>query len=798
MSTTRFNISENTPAKNPKQKSNSKNITPKTEFFSDNSRSCAGNRTSSNFNLDDELIPTNSLSLSLIKIKKHTTTEKSLLHERLHNEAKEFKEKLKSKENENLQKIKREAIPKIHKFSQQIERKQELFAERLYPYHKLNKLENANSDEDSVSFEYAHVATVRSNPLAISGEFYNDDFRNNVDCIFCDDQEIKDLYGNKPSFVKIYRGIKHLKKPKHAFKPTLSKNTCRIVQRIEAALPLRKCRSNCVSGELAEKNDFNANRFSLEFYEDLQCEKNFEKANLNENENTGFIYNEGIKTVFDGNSKEDFLVKFQKGNSEKAIELKFNRLVSDEIIKNSDMSLNQNTVGVNRNNYSRIVNRTGGTHEIENYNQRNFKSNNQVNIADAGSIDFNLNGFTNNKLKSNKINEVKDILKEQKGMKNTNYKNTTVKKPTLEYFKNPIKRESSTDINTNLKKSYTTNYSIMNKIKNCKETTQKFKKIQKNINSNFYTSLNFQKENKSISKIKIESNIKKNIIKSSTTNKALILKSINKNNSSFVTNNSSKSTNYTKKQPDAAYLKMQKNENESASTIGKQINTSSVYNYNSSKNKNNQKYFNNEQQFYSSNNQSFLSNNTANNNKSIKNDVFKTLVRDKRSSSARSNKSNVSQVNNNYDLSKSVSNSFNEKSSEFNKKFRINKVIKKQVNDNSYNSNFSGISINKKNASVNNFKNNNNYKKDCWEYKKNINRAGSMGNCNKDNLRKNYIRINKGVYEIEDNFENEMIDGNRSIKIIGNDISSDKNPSVSAMINKNMNINFSVNFLMNE
>ena len=73
-----------------------------------------------------------------------------------------------------------------------------------------------------------------------------------------------------------------------------------------------------------------------------------------------------------------------------------------------------------------------------------------------------------------------------------------------------------------------------------------------------------------------------------------------------------------------------------------------------------------------------------------------------------------------------------------------------------------------------------------------------MGNC-KDKSRKNYyIRINKAVYEIEDNVENDMIGGNRNIKISSHNISNDKNLGESTMVNKNMNINFSVNFQMNE
>ena len=109
--------------------------------------------------------------------------------------------------------MRRESIPKIHEVSKKIERKADLFSERLYPYHKLCKVD---TDPDN-SFEYAHVATVMSNPLGISRDNDNDDFTNNIDNIFCDNEEIKNLYGNKPAYVKIYRGIKHPKKQEFSF-----------------------------------------------------------------------------------------------------------------------------------------------------------------------------------------------------------------------------------------------------------------------------------------------------------------------------------------------------------------------------------------------------------------------------------------------------------------------------------------------------------------------------------------------------------------------------------------------------
>lgn len=62
---------------------------------------------------------------------------------------------------------------------------------------------------------------MRSNPFAISDEYDNDNFQNNVDSIFCDDEELKNLYGNKPQYVKFYRRIKNLKSNKFPFKPQI-------------------------------------------------------------------------------------------------------------------------------------------------------------------------------------------------------------------------------------------------------------------------------------------------------------------------------------------------------------------------------------------------------------------------------------------------------------------------------------------------------------------------------------------------------------------------------------------------
>ena len=225
MSTSMFNFTDNT-SKNLKRK-NSTNTrhSPSPNRQNDNSRSISM-RSSHLMDLS------RSPSASMIK-------RDNSLYNRLYNQAKELKEKIETKKNEFIDNMRRESIPKIHEVSKKIERKADLFSERLYPYHKLCKVD---TDPDN-SFEYAHVATVMSNPLGISRDNDNDDFTNNIDNIFCDNEEIKNLYGNKPAYVKIYRGIKHPKKQEFSFKPTLTKNTNRIIEEMKNAsieMPLRK------------------------------------------------------------------------------------------------------------------------------------------------------------------------------------------------------------------------------------------------------------------------------------------------------------------------------------------------------------------------------------------------------------------------------------------------------------------------------------------------------------------------------------------------------------------------------
>ena len=75
-----------------------------------------------------------------------------------------------------------------------------------------------------------------------------------------------------------------------------------------------------------------------------------------------------------------------------------------------------------------------------------------------------------------------------------------------------------------------------------------------------------------------------------------------------------------------------------------------------------------------------------------------------------------------------------------------------------------------------------------------FNKAGGKVNC-KENLSKNYIRIDKAVYEIEDNIQNNFNDESKSVRVYDN-VTNDKSLISSNFLNKNMNINFSLNFLM--
>lgn len=147
---------------------------------------------------------------------------KSPPFDKLYEQAKNLKSKIEDKRNQIMDNLKKKSIPSILKASKNIERNPNLFSERLYPYHKLAKVEGEEAEpEKEYEYEYLHVATVRSNPLGISGEYEHEEFKNNLDNIFQDVEEIKTLYGNKPEYVKFYRGIKSKKIQKYPFKPDI-------------------------------------------------------------------------------------------------------------------------------------------------------------------------------------------------------------------------------------------------------------------------------------------------------------------------------------------------------------------------------------------------------------------------------------------------------------------------------------------------------------------------------------------------------------------------------------------------
>jgi len=373
----------------------------------------------------------------------------SSLHERLYNQAKEIKEKIDIKQNELLEQIKRKSIPKIHQVSKRIERKQELFPERLYPYHKLFKLD---TDEDN-SFEYAHVATVRSNPMGISGEFDNDDYRNNLDSIFCDDEEIRNLYGNKPSYVKIYRGIKYHKREKYSFKPNLSKKTYQILNNMEnsnSKIPLKKQKSGSI--------------------EESQNTKN-EKENVYCNKNDAENYNSNLLNLTKTNSDSRINYNFNKFNNANSSNIGNNNnnnnlinidFIYDEIPK-SNINNNYNTYFQNNNHSNlnpiipiRDINNTSRTNDIH-YAVANVKA--------------NLNFFTNNQNVNtalgnttyNQIEQVQNIINQDDtlnyvdNIENSLNKKKSIKKTTANYFEDPADRIKSR-YEMEIKKSYTSYY----------------------------------------------------------------------------------------------------------------------------------------------------------------------------------------------------------------------------------------------------------------------------------------------------------------------------------------------------
>lgn len=160
-----------------------------------------------------------------------------------------------------MENLKKKSVPKILNFSKKIQRNANLFPERLYPYHKLAQEGKEDSDTDK-EYEYAHVATVRSNPLGISGEYENEEYKNNLDNIFHDDVELKNLYGNKPEYIKYYRMKKNLKKEKFSFKPEISKRNSKSLEysmkRSEEKKRNKNSNSNSPNKKINEFN-FNAN-----------------------------------------------------------------------------------------------------------------------------------------------------------------------------------------------------------------------------------------------------------------------------------------------------------------------------------------------------------------------------------------------------------------------------------------------------------------------------------------------------------------------------------------------------------
>jgi hypothetical protein len=522
MSTSLFNISESSPSKTSKKKSRTPNLTPNRDM--DKSRSMTY-RSNGNF-----IDLSNSPSISIIRRSSDTN-----LYDRLYNQAKEIKEKIDLKKNEFLQQIKKEAIPKIQAISKKIERKQELFPERLYPYHKLNKLD---TEEDN-SFEYAHVATVRSNPLGISHEFDNDDFRNNIDSIFCDDEEIKNLYGNKPSFVKIYRGIKHRKREQFPFKPTLSKNTDKIVKNMElGAQALKKSQSSSIDEnviinqsrrssckefirkfdgvEIERDNsansaagiavDNNKNVYRREFGVNQVCcnwGRNTISAmpinSANGIKNAKFGNNDGNLINIDFIYENEFDIKARNNsNNNNNNNLKVNNSnPNSNVVNNKDLfnNMNTNNTYVNNNNpilisaaYARNNNADIANSNINNINNFQNKNNNDNNNKIISNSNININNnfnITNNINK--KINE------------NTN-NSKTMKKTTPSYFDNPSEKIKSR-YEMELKKSYTSNYYNLNKQKSEKLNPQSLKIS----NKLYFQGINFMKKKEKITEEKRKS-----------------------------------------------------------------------------------------------------------------------------------------------------------------------------------------------------------------------------------------------------------------------------------------------------
>ena len=223
----------------------------------------------------------------------HNKPKNSYLLEKINVNAKDLSVNINSKTKETLNNLKNEFIPKIHIVSQKIDRNKFLFSERLYPYHKLSKLETQKEN----SFELAHVATLRSNPLGISGEFDNEEYKSNIDAIFFDDEEIKNLYGNKPEFLKYYRGLKIPKKEQFPFKPTISKNSLSLVKNYEEK-ELKKSNSVSLLINQIKSDSLNGTTFKN------SNEKEFYKSN-------------GIKNFYGRNLLENFNLIYEQENFRK-------------------------------------------------------------------------------------------------------------------------------------------------------------------------------------------------------------------------------------------------------------------------------------------------------------------------------------------------------------------------------------------------------------------------------------------------------------------------------------------------
>ncbi len=501
MSNSLFNISGSSPSKHSKIKSKTPNLTPNRDF--DKSRSIQY-RSSNNF-----MDLSNSASISIIKRCDNT------LHERLYNQAKELKEKIDYKKNEYLEHIKRESVPKIHEVSKKIERKQELFPERLYPYHKLNKLD---TDEDN-SFEYAHVATVRSNPLGISDEFDNDNYRNNIDGIFCDDEEIKNLYGNKPSFVKIYRGIKHPKKEKFSFKPMISKNSNKIIEKMEnnfsSTQNLKRCKSNKSIDELYTRK--------------RSIEKKDSLKNLNQENSSNNLYKLKHK-----NSDADIIYKLQRENNRKCNNIDFTPLKREEST-NSCGRKSGNIVDNRNNNLINIdfiynEERNNDNNFAENNNNININIQNKVKNVNASiDLDNNFEIVEGGKNLLVEYNNVEEILN---NFSKNNCEIKAIINPNK--FDNPAQRIKSR-YEMELKKSFPSNYYNIQRNKN-----EKMNPKSVNISEKLYSQgLNFIKKKEKLTEEKIKSEIEE-------VKKHTFKPKLNNTNSTSInkTNNTSNALNY--------------------------------------------------------------------------------------------------------------------------------------------------------------------------------------------------------------------------------------------------------------